>query len=126
MWAPELPVAVDPLLSDLQMLLSGETVGKVEPDDGDHRRDRELRDDHLAPGSFPPIGTARQDRRDSDGSLELIGFPCIGAKHVTRSSFRLHFEVVTDRTRQAKSWPKVLAADRRSENGKAPFPGLFE
>jgi hypothetical protein len=30
------------------------------------------------------------------------------------------------RISRAKSWAKVLPADRRRENRKAPFPGLFE
>jgi hypothetical protein len=29
------------------------------------------------------------------------------------------------RIRQGKSWAKVRPADRRRENKKAPFPGLF-
>src|SRR5688572_25081330 len=44
-----------------------------------------------------------------------------------RSSSR-GIEVVKDRTHadKGKSWAKVLPADRRGENEKAPFPGLFQ
>jgi hypothetical protein len=55
-------------------------------------------------------------QRDS-GSLASVLLPKALARPRHGRAQRVH---------QGKSWAKVLLADRRSENEKAPFPGLFE